>query len=170
MVVVACIPDPVITGRPDGGPPPVDGGQPPTGKTADELARAWSGCLSLDNFKLANMATAWGTLAATNGQACSSCHGTGLQGFYADRDENGMFTAISTMKAFMLTYFSPDVAHQTMIVNEALFQAAASGQPPFDGHPPFDPKTNAGMTALRSFYTLTQTRQQANTCDPARFP
>ena len=171
VLVAACIPDPVITGHPpDAGAPPPDAGQQPTGKTADELTREWSGCMSLDNFNLANMATAWGGLAASNGQACTSCHGSGLYGVYIDRDATGMFNAISTMKAFLLVYFAADVTNQKMIVNESLFQAAASGQGSFQGHPPFDAKNNAGMTALRSFYNVTLTRQQAKTCDPSRIP
>lgn len=167
----ACIPDPVITGHPpDAGPAPGDAQPTPTGKTADELTREWSGCMSLENFKLASMATAWGGLSASNGQACSSCHGGGLYGFYADRDETGFFTAISTIKGLLLVYFSPDVANQKMIVNETSFRAAASGQGAFQGHPPFNPTNNAGMTALRSFYNVTLTRQQAHACDAPRLP
>lgn len=169
--VAACVPDPIIAGHPDAGAPQQDSGPPPvTGKTADQLTREWSGCMTLDNFNLANMATAWGNLAATNGQACSSCHGTGLEGFLVDRDASTMFTAISTMKGFLLMYFSPDVTNQKMIVNESIFQAVAAGQGGFAGHPPFEPKNNAGMTALRSFYNVTYTRQQANMCDPPRIP
>jgi hypothetical protein len=153
----------------DAGAPPVTP-PPPTALTADDLAKAWSGCMTLDHFNLAKMATAWGSLAASNGQACSSCHGSGLQGFYADRDATGMFNAISTNQAFLVVYFSADVANQKMVVDEGIFQAVSSGQGSFQGHPPFEPTNNAGMIALRSFYNLTLTRQQAKTCDPPRIP
>jgi len=163
MFTLACINDPI-----PGGPGQPDAGAPPGGSAADELVREWSGCMTLDHFKLAGMATAWGSLAAANGQACSSCHGSGLQGFYADRDDVGMFTAISTIKGFLVMFFSPDVANHKMIVNETIFVAVAAGQPPFAGHPPFEPRNNAGMTALRSFHNVTLLQQQAHTCDPPR--
>jgi hypothetical protein len=165
MFTLACINDPItgVAGQPDAG-------TTPGGAAADALVREWSGCMTLDNFKLAGMATAWGGLAASNGQACSSCHGTGLQGFYADRDDVAMFTAISTIKGFLVMFFSPDVANNKMIVNETIFLAVAAGQPPFAGHPPFEPRNNAGMMALRSFHSATLAQQQGHTCAPPRLP
>jgi hypothetical protein len=148
--------------------PPVVTPTPPGGNNAEALVQEWSGCMSIDNFRLAKMNTAWGTLAAGNGQACSSCHSTGFEGFYADRDEAGMFQAITTTKQFLLQYFSPDVPNNKMIVNLSVFTAVGTNQPPHQAHPPFNPTTNAGMTALKAFYDTTMTRQQAHTCDQPR--
>jgi len=141
---------------------------PPSGTlTADDLLTQWSGCMSLANFTTAKMNTAWGDLAAGDGQACSSCHTTGLYGFYVDRDANTMFTAISTTKAFLAVYFSADVANQKIATDDALFASVGSGT--FSGgHPAFATTNNAGLLALKSFYDLTVARQQANTCDPPR--
>src|ERR1041384_7250038 len=69
-----------------------DAGVTPVGPTADDLAREWSGCMTLDHFQLANM-TAWGSLSAGTGQDCASCHGTGFEGFYADRGATSRFNA-----------------------------------------------------------------------------
>ena len=165
LFAVGCLSDPLPSGVVDAGVQPDAGPPPPSG--AEALVREWSGCMTLEHFRLAKM-TAWGSLAASNGQACSSCHGTGFEGFYADRDDLGMFTAITTTQQFLLQYFSPDVANHKMIVNEAMFQAVGTGQPPHQGHPRFDPRNNAGMTALRSFHDVTLLQQQAHTCDPPR--
>src|SRR5262245_11794502 len=148
---LACINEPITGAQADAGSQHDAG---PSG-SSDALVREWSGCMTLEHFRLANMATAWGSLAASNGNACSSCHGTGLMGFHADRDEVAMFNAISTVKGFLLTFFAPDVANHKMIVNEVIFQAVSTGKAPFEGHPQFEPKTNAGMAALRSFYDVT---------------
>jgi hypothetical protein len=134
--------------------------------TADDLLKQWSGCMSLANFTTAKMNTAWGDLAAGNGQACSSCHTTGLYGFYVDRDATTMFNAITANKAFLAVYFSADVANQKIITDDALFASVGSGT--FNGHPAFATTNNAGLLALKSFYDLTVARQQANTCDPSR--
>lgn len=153
----------VDAGAPPVTPPPPP---PPAAKTADELIKEWSGCMTLANFTQAKMNTAWGNLAASNGQACSSCHASGLYGFFVDRDANTMFTALSTNKAFLIVYFSADVANQKVIVDDALFAAVSSGTGAFAGHPPFNPTNNAGMLALKNFYQLTLTAQQAGTCGP----
>jgi hypothetical protein len=166
VVAAACIPDPVQVGGGGGSP---DAGMQP-GPNTEAMIREWSGCMTLDHFRLAGMNTAWGSMPATNGQACSSCHGTGFEGFYADRDEAAMFKAITSVRQFLLQYFTIDPAGQKMVVNTAVFQAVGTGQPPHQGHPPFNPTNNAGMTALRSFYDVTSLQQQAHTCDPPRLP
>ena len=149
-------------------------GQPDSGQQggaeAMALTREWSGCMTLTDFQTAKMNTAWGTLSASNGQACSSCHNNGFEGFYADTDANGMFTAITTTQQFLLQYFLPDVSNHKMIVNQSVFQAVGTNQPPHQGHPSFNPTNNAGMTALHAFYDATLPKQQAHTCDPPRLP
>jgi hypothetical protein len=164
---VGCIPDAPAGGGGGGGMPDA-GHAPPPGNTAEALVSEWSGCMTLDHFRLTRMNTAWGSLSSSTGQACSSCHGSGFEGFYAGRDDVGMFTAITTTQQFLLQYFAADVAGNKMIVNEVVFQAVGTRQPPHQGHPPFDPKNNAGMTALRDFYGVTLLQQQAHTCDPPR--
>lgn len=167
LFAAACLSGVTPDGGGGGGGRGPDAGVTPVGPTADDLTREWSGCMTLDHFQLANM-TAWGSLVAGTGQDCASCHGTGFEGFFADRDATAMFNAITTTKQFLLNYFSPDVANHKMIVNQTIFQAVASGQPPFQGHPTFNPTNNAGMTALRSFYDVTSLQQQSHTCDPPR--
>lgn len=145
-----------------------DDTQPPGGTESDALISEWSGCMTIENFRLAKMNTAWGTLAASNGQACSSCHGTGFEGFYADRDEAAMYSAITKTKGFLTQYFIPDVPNHKMVVNEVVFKAVGTNQAPHQAHPSFTPTANAGMTALRAYYDTTLQAQQAHTCAPSR--
>lgn len=133
------------------------------------MIEAWSGCLSLDNFKAAKMGTAWGTLASsTTGQACAGCHSTGFEGFFADKDDQAMFDAVTSVQQFMLQYFLPDLTNKKMMINTGVFTAVGTGQPGHESHPRFEPTNNAGMVALRKLYDATAARQAAGTCDPPR--
>jgi len=149
-----------LTERSSGGngsnnPPP-----PPDPKI---LLREWSGCMSLANFTQANMPTAWGNLAASNGQKCTNCHQNGL-GILITPDANLFFNSMSQQSYFMLKFFTVDTTANKIVVNTGSFMNALK----ISGHPQFDATTNAGLTALKSFYDLTAARKTANQCDPAR--
>jgi hypothetical protein len=45
-----------------------------------------------------------------------------------------------------------------MIVNHQSFQGVALGNAPHVEHPRFNPTTNAGISALQTFYNLTMQR------------
>lgn len=147
-------------------------GQPPVDPIA-KLAQ-WSGCMSLINFQEANMAQAWGQLAAQNLQRCANCHAGGAYAFMSGAgggqlEEQTFFTTITTQKDLLLKYFTVD-AMGNVIINNAAFKNAGVDLPPDTDHPIFNPTTNAGMTALTEFYDLTKARLTANTCDPPRLP
>jgi hypothetical protein len=145
---------------------------PPTGTdptaAANMLISQWSGCMTLTDFTTAKMNTAWGQMASSLGDACISCHGTGTEGFLVDTDATKMFTAISTDRDFLLSFFTPSAGKMT--VNTALFQLVGTKQMPFQDHTPFDPTNNAGMTALQLFYTATMTQVTNGTCGAAKIP
>jgi len=143
----------------------------------------WSACMSLANFKTANVAQAWGNMQANNGERCASCHATGGYGFLAtgieQTDPNGgppgMFTVMSTNQYYMVMYYAVDLSDLTrdssgklanakMQVNMNSFKGVATQQAPHSQHPSFNYQTNAGMTALQTFYTSTMTAVQAGNC------
>ncbi len=141
------------------GPPPVD----PIAKINE-----WSGCMSLSNFETAEMALAWSRLASSNSnQRCANCHQGGLDTFLTG---NGIaepfFNGLTTQRDFLLKYFTVD-ATGAVVINVASMANAATTLP---DHPRFNPTDNIGMTALNEFYTLTQARLTAGTCDPPRLP
>lgn len=154
-------PTPPAMEQPDAGivtPPTPDAPPPPT---ALELMQKWSGCMTIDDFKAANMASAWGTLLTSNGKQCQNCHGGGEYGFIATTDETLFFNTISKHSGYLAKYFAADVAASKVNVSMGSFQAANATL----GHPPFNPTDNQGITALNLFYTATAGR---TTCDPPK--
>ena len=132
---------------------------------ADQLVSQWSGCMTLADFNLAKM-TDWGKMPTSTGQDCAGCHYNGFEGFMADNDATNMFNGITTVKQFMLHYFSPDVANHKMVKNTTGFDSVAHG---LNSHPQFDPANNIGMTALGTFYTETMLHVTNGTCGPPRW-
>jgi hypothetical protein len=125
--------------------------------------KEWSGCMSLANFQASNMTQAWSQLGSDNLQKCLNCHNGGVAGFLISANTQQFFTGLSTQAAYLVKYFSVDVAARKIIVNTGAFESANK----IVGHPTF-PIENAGMVALRKFYDLTVARKEANECDPAR--
>jgi hypothetical protein len=143
------------------------GGQPPPVDPVAKL-REWSGCMSLTNFETADMATAWNVLSSSsNNQRCANCHQAGLDLFLTGTgDATIFFNGLTSQKDFLIKYFTVD-AMGAVVINSAAMANAATTLP---GHPRFNPTDNIGMTALNEFYTLTQARLTAATCDPPRLP
>jgi hypothetical protein len=137
--------------------------QPPAFDSKKAL-ETWSGCLSVANFKTANMTNAFNTLAADNLQKCVNCHQGAISGFYIGTAEQTYFDQVTQHTAYLLKYFTVDSAAQKVIVNLASFKSATM----ISGHPTFNPTTNIGVTALNKLYELTTARQTANQCDPSR--
>jgi hypothetical protein len=143
---------------------PTGGGsnQPPPFDVKAAL-KEWSGCMSLENFQASNMTQAWSTLAADNLQKCLNCHNGGVAGFLISANAQQFFTGLSTQAAYLIKYFSVDVAARKVVVGTGAFDSANK----IVGHPTF-PIENAGMVALKKFYDLTVARKEANQCDPPR--
>src|SRR5690606_24253133 len=80
-----------------------DPGNPPTESPAQATARlmnAWSSCLTVEDFRSANMDTAWPQIPA-QGNACRTCHASGGFGFIVSdviegETPPGMYTTIAT--------------------------------------------------------------------------
>ena len=143
----------------------------------------WSACMSLTNFKTANMASAWGNMQTNNGTRCAACHSTGGYGMLITGVEStdpaggppGLFTVLSTNQYYMVMYFAVDLSDVTrdasgklanakMKVNMDSFKGVAEGLPPHTQHPTFNYQTNNGMTALQTFYTSTMAAVTAGNC------
>lgn len=145
---------------------------PPSSETPSEAAQRvlgeFSDCMTFADFQTANM-VAWASVAATNNQRCVNCHVSGAEGFIASNQAQFMFDAIKQNKYLLLQFVTPDLTNGTtaakMIVNQQSFQAVALGNAPHAEHPRFNPTTNAGISALQSFYTLTMQRI-ATECAP----
>jgi hypothetical protein len=166
ILALSGCPDPLPPGTQiDASVRPPDGSADGGSNVADQLVSEWSGCMTLEEFNLAKM-TDWGTLVGGSGQDCAGCHFNGYEGFMADRDATNMFNGVTTVKQFMLHYFSPDVANHKMVKNTTGFTAVANG---YMNHPRFDPVNNAGMTALGTFYTETMLHVTNHTCGPPRW-
>ena len=53
------------------------------------------------------------------------------------------------------------IQNAKIIVNQTSFMAVSQAMPPHTQHPTFDAMTNQGMTALKSWYDLINTKVQA---------
>jgi hypothetical protein len=159
-------------GRPDTEHPSDPGSDPaplpaePT--TPRQLLELWSGCMSLESFKSANMAPAWSSIS-TGASTCASCHSSasGIAMYPVSPDPELFFRTISSHTFAMLEFFSVDLPYLRMIVHPSPFKSVSGGLDPHREHPRFSVE-GAPMTALRTFYDATRARQVAGTCDPSR--
>ncbi|MBA3393245.1 MAG: hypothetical protein H0T89_11395 [Deltaproteobacteria bacterium] len=131
-------------------------------QATERVLSAFAGCMTIDNFKAANMAQAWGGLEAEGNTECDNCHNSGAEGFMASRQANFMYDVISTKKYYFLQYLTVDLtqgpAAAKVVVNKASFLGVSNAQDPHREHPRFNANTNPGMTALNKFYTDTMAR------------
>lgn len=148
------------------------GNAPPTQESPADatvrLTKEWSGCMTLDNFKAANM-TAWGNMRANN-SACKTCHVDGEYGQIASDVAAPFFQTISTNKYYMAQYFSVDlsqgVATAKVIINTKSFTGVGQGLAPHTEHPRFQLQGSTGMAALQKFYDTTMAAKTAGKCGP----
>ena len=136
------------------------------GTTTVDLLQQWSGCMTLTNFNTAKMADSWADQVETSEGYCNVCHVNGYMGMIATQQATDMFTALSTNRNYLITYFAVDttVTPNAVVMNTLGFKAMSDGQVPFSSHPEFNATTNAGLTALQTFYTSTQASLTAGTC------
>jgi len=132
-----------------------DDTQPPPADPATIL-KAWSACMTIENFNTAQMAEKFGAMAAGAGQACRNCHGGGTFGFTVSNEAEPYFALISTSISQHLKYFTVQLG--VVKINTGSLTNAGTTLP---GHPPFDPINNLGMPALQQFYDLTLAAQTA---------
>jgi hypothetical protein len=133
----------------------------------NRLLKEWSGCMTIENFRTANM-VAWGDVEAENNQQCKKCHATAGYFYVASDIENPyFFTGITTNRALIGKYFAVDLsggdAAAKVVINQKVFEDTANGAPGHLEHPRY-PVQNAGMAALQTFYQLTLDKKTAGTC------
>ncbi|HEU0029581.1 MAG TPA: hypothetical protein VFQ53_03035 [Kofleriaceae bacterium] len=130
----------------------------------EQAMQEWSGCMSLENFRAANM-EAWRNVPTTAG-VCEKCHNLGEYG-QITTIEQPFFDAITQERQYFLQYFNYSAEQQQIVINETTLAAVAQGLAPHEAHPRFELE-NEGTIALRAFYDLTKQRKAAGTCDPSR--
>jgi hypothetical protein len=143
------------------------GGTPQTDFLAD-----WSGCMQIDDFITAGVAKAYAKQVDTNQGYCENCHvnGQAQSYFIASPDPERMFTAMTTYREYLSTYFTVDTASSQVVVNMAPYQLAAEGG--INGEHPknWDPANNKGMDAMNTFFQLTMAHANGTTapaCGPS---
>jgi hypothetical protein len=130
-----------------------------SGTTPIDYLAQWSGCMQYTDFTTANVAQAFADEVETSEGYCKQCHvnGQAQSYFIATPDAQNMFTAITTYREYLSTFFTIDTTTTppSVIVNTIPFKLAADGG--VNGlHPNnWNPTTNKGMTALNDFWTLT---------------
>jgi|HubBroStandDraft_6_1064221.scaffolds.fasta_scaffold84022_2 hypothetical protein len=135
--------------------------------TTDYLAQ-WSGCMQYTDFMTSNVATNFAQNVNTSEGYCQVCHvnGQAQSYFIATPDAQDMFTAITTYREYLSTFFTVDTTTNTVVVNTVPFKLAADGGTNGEHPANWNPTTNKGMTALTSFATLTSAHL-AGTTAPA---
>lgn len=131
------------------------------GTTVDYMAQ-WSGCMQYTDFMTANVASAFAQQVETNEGYCKQCHvnGQAQSYFLATPDSQNMFTAITTYREYMSTFFTVDTTTNTVVVNTIPFKLAADGGTNGEHPNNWNPTSNKGMTALTNFATLTTAHLQ----------
>jgi hypothetical protein len=137
------------------------------GVVASPLA-IWSGCMNLDDWNEENVANEWSNKNANGQGRCEACHNLGADGFIASDQSERVFQVITTLPAFMPSYFTLDATGSKVVVNRARLEAVGNQLAPHQAHGSFNVDGDA-MDALNRFYDKTLARQAAGNCGPPRF-
>lgn len=155
-------------------------GTPPTGESEAQimlrLKNNWSSCMTITDFQTAQMSTQFGQMQAQNpNEQCQQCHDTGYMGMIITNVESRYYSYLSQHSRYMLQYFAFDLSQgiqaAKIIVNQTSFMAVSMAMPPHTQHPTFDAMNNQGMTALKNWYDLINTKvlaAGANGCGPTQ--
>lgn len=138
------------------------------GTTTVSALAEWSGCMSLADWEAEGVATQWSNKNAGNQGRCESCHNLGADGFVASDDYVRVFTMVSSMPAFMPSYFTLDATGTNVLINRARLESVGGQLAPHENHGAFEVDGNA-MEALQRFYDLTLERKLAGQCGPPLF-
>ena len=143
-------------------PPP---GLPTLPTPSQSLVRTWSGCLTLGDFRVADMARAWGDLHTDDNSTCANCHTNGGYGMVASDYEPTFFNLITKHSGYLLQYFYADATdpqHPAMAINTFSVTQVSQALDPHLEHPTFDP--GQGMAALQTFFAAATARLAAGQC------
>jgi hypothetical protein len=157
---------------------PIGGGQPDAGTSvspdapdinvAEErkrIMREYSGCMTKENFELAQMAQKWSVVQAGS-QSCLNCHRNGEWNFIATDEVDPFFQTITTSPDHWLRLYTVNLTTRSVEVSTAAFEAVAGGG---RGHPTFT-VPNPGIDAVRTFHDQTIVRQKAGLCGAPTLP
>lgn len=148
--------DDVIAGdKPDAGGLP-DAKEEPTKPTLGNFVR-WQNCMTIDDFRTANMVSGWVDLYAEKEQTCEKCHENGAEGFIATPNEQKFFDTLKKDKLYALEYFTYSGIGEFLVKENVIAMTGVStSQDPHREHPRFDP--SQGLAASRLYAALTMAR------------
>ena len=142
-------------------PPPFPANPSPV----QAMERTWSGCLTLADFRSANMAQRWGNLRTDDDSTCTNCHTNGGFGHVASDYEAMFFNLLTKHSGYMLQYFAIDAAdpaHPAMAINTFSFTQVSQALDKHLEHPTFDPAI--GMAALQTFFDAASAKLASGQC------
>ena len=151
----------------------VDDGEPAAepeagAETADAAVAAYQRAMCIDDFRAANMTTAWvnTTMYPHEAAVCAACHGGGRSGFFAPRldvfdateRERQFFVGLRADRANLAGYVvavAGDDGGYAVAINRRGLEAIAAGA---SGHEKFVLDSQPGPGALQTFHALTLQR------------
>ena len=123
----------------------------------------WMKCMTLSDFRTANMTGAWNGLITENDERCDACHENGSEGFIVTPNEQKFFDVLHTNQYYALLFFTPKITDRFVVVeNRPAMLGVSQGQDPHREHPVFDPYE--GIEASARFVALTQAKFDAGQC------
>lgn len=141
-------------------PSPVPDAGVPTDPTEPSLGNfvRWQNCMTIEDFRSANMVKEWTKLYAENEQYCATCHENGGDGHIVTPIEDKFFTTLKTNKYYALQYFTYNAVTETFTVteNRVAMTGVSTGADPHRQHPRFDP--TEALAASKLFAALTQAK------------
>ncbi len=139
--------------------------QPPAVNALAEF----SGCMSLDDWTLSNMAR-WADKETEQDGPCQTCHDDGLARFFAGPDGTEMFS-MHRYELYVIGFFTVKVDPDgTQEVVPALAKLRRMGSGNFHPRYQTDQEGDAEFAALAQFHQLTLARKENGQCGPAEFP
>jgi hypothetical protein len=120
--------------------------------------------MSTTNFQAANMAQALGGQKVTGNQECDNCHNNGGEDYYASRQGDNFFVAISTDRNHLQKHFmvaGADTATPTMEVNMPLWRMVLNREGIYAEHPTIQNGNgtvddNPGINSVKAFFEATK--------------
>jgi len=155
--------DVTIGDNPDGSTPDVK--EEPTKPTLGNFVR-WQNCMTLDDFRTADMVNGWNGVYASNNQTCEKCHENGADGFIVTPNEQKFFDTIKKNKLYALEYFTYNgVGTFEVKENVIAMTGVSTSQDPHREHPRFN--ASGALLNSKQFAQLTMARYMAANGDCA---
>ena len=133
------------------------------GTTVVDYLAQFTGCMRQADFDTANVAKAYAEQVNTSEGTCKQCHvnGQAQSYFIATPSSTNMYTAISSYREYLSTFFTVD--NKAVVLNMVPFTVAADGGPNGQHPKNWDATNNKGMQAMKKFYDLTMEHMNGTT-------